>query len=244
MNTPLVVPHPKLSISLHLCGEADTDAISNWCDVFMAGDYFVRRGHMLNLIKNPKSKVFALVIEGFIGGFVAVYKESVLHNLILDPQYRGQGIGAALIGLLKPTVIRAKSNMLAGDPVPFYEKNGYHTVTADNDKPHIKVMTNDAALVPQLTTEAEKKRKNKERMAALRAVQIEKRAKAQADAVEAILRARGIAVPATPSPVQSESPAPTPPAAPENPPPPPTPPVAPGAEQYVATGAPLANLWD
>jgi GNAT superfamily N-acetyltransferase len=205
------VPHAKLHIMLHRCTEADTEAVSNWCDVFLAGDYFVRKGHMLNLIRNPVVRVCAVIIDEVIAGFVAVYKDTTLQNLILDPQYRGQGVGSALIAVLKPTVVRCKSNMLAGDPTGFYEQNGYVTVAKDVGRPHISVMTNDPAMVPKLTEQEAKQQKNRERMKELRAIQAQKRAQSQADAVQAILTARGVASP----PQQPSTPPPTPTAAPK-----------------------------
>jgi len=207
----VLVPHPKLRIILHRCTEADSEAISNWCDVFMAGDYFVRKGHMLNLVRNPVIRVCAVIIDESIAGFVAVYKDTTLQNLLIDPQYRGQGVGAALIAVLKPTVVRCKSNMLAGDPTGFYEKNGYQVVAPDPARPHITVMTNDPARVPALATEIDKAAKNKARMNELRAIQKAKRVAAQADAVQLLLQQRGVVMPAAPPPaIESNAPPPAP----------------------------------
>lgn len=233
----VLVPHPKLLIKLHRCTVDDTEAISNWCDVFLAGDYFIRKGHMLNLVKNPLIGVGAIVIDESIAGFVAMYKGTTLQNLIIDPQYRGMGIGSALIAMLQPAVVRCKTNMLAGDPTAFYEQNGFVKVAPDSGRPHITVMTNDPARVPALTLEEEKKAKNKARMAELRRVQIAKRAQAQADAVETILRSRGIVMPPTPAPEVTTSPAAQPAT--------PTPaPAAPSPESFVVTGAPSISLFN
>jgi GNAT superfamily N-acetyltransferase len=239
-----VVPHPKLHIVFHRCGVEDTEAISNWCDVFMAGDYFVRKGHMLNLVRNPVIRVGAIIIDGCISGFVAVYKDTTLQNLLIDPQYRGMGVGSALVAVLKPTVIRCKTNMVAGDPTGFYESNGYVSVAQDPARPHITVMTNDPAKVPALTLEAEKQARNKARMNALRAIQKEKRIKAQADAVQELLAQRGIVMPAA----QTIAPPPAPaPAAAQGegagakPPAPVA--VSPAPETFVHAGGP-AGLWE
>jgi len=246
----VLVPHPKLRIVLHRCTVADAEAISNWCDVFMCGDYFVRKGHMLNLVKNPVIRVCAVVIEDCIAGFVAVYRDTTLQNLLIDPQYRGQGVGSALVAVLKPTVIRCKTNMVAGDPTGFYESNGYVGVAQDPSRPHITVMTNDPAKIPQLTAEAEKVAKNKARMNALRQIQKEKRIAAQADAVQQLLAQRGIFMPAA-QPV-APPPAPAPAAAQgegagAKPPAPvaasPATATAPDPSSYVLAGSGPAGLW-
>jgi len=239
-----LVPHPKLHILLHRCTIADTEAISNWCDVFMAGDYFVRKGHMLNLVKNPVIRVCAVIIDGSIAGFVAVYKDTTLQNLLIDPQYRGMGVGSALVAVLKPTVIRCKTNMVAGDPTEFYERNGYVAVAQDASRPHITVMTNDPAKVPGLTQEAERAAKNKARMNALRQIQKDKRIAAQADAVQQLLAQRGIVMPAAQPSAPPPAPAAAVPAETPAPAPPPAAATAPDPAALVFSGSAPAGLWD
>ena len=244
------VAHPKVRLQLRLCGPGDTDALCDWCDVFLQGDYFFRRKHMQGLLSRNTSKVFSIVIDDVCCGMVAVYKGSTLHNLYLQPEYRQYGVGSAIIQTLQPTVIRSKSNMMAGDPAGFYAANGYHQVAEDVHRPHIKVLTNDQSLAPQLQADEQKRAANKERMAKLREIQKQKKQAAIEQAAMHMLQARGM-LPSTngasggqtpsaplgnalgaasPPPVATDTPAAA------APPPSPPPPPALRPESYVFTG--------
>jgi hypothetical protein len=264
------IPHPKVSLQLRLCGPGDTDALCDWCDVFLQGDYFFRRKHMQGLLSRATSRVFSIVIDSVCCGMVAVYKGSTLHNLYLQPEYRQYGVGSAIIQTLQPTVIRSKSNMMAGDPAGFYAQNGYHQVTQDAGRPHIKVLTNDPALGPQLIADEAKRAANKERMQKLRDAQARKKQERIEAAATEMLRARGL-LPSTngvthgasattplenargaaePPPVATGAPAAAaPPPSPTPPAPPAPPPPALSPESFVfagtaGAGSPLDRLFD
>ncbi len=244
------IAHPKVRLQLRLCGPADTDALCDWCDVFLQGDYFFRRKHMQGLLSRATSRVFSIVIDDVCCGMVAVYKGSTLHNLYLQPEYRQYGVGSAIIQTLQPTVIRSKSNMMAGDPAGFYAQNGYHQVAEDVHRPHIKVLTNDPSLAGQLQADEQKRAANKERMQKLRDAQAAKKKQRIMEAAEEMLRARGL-LPSTngvsggqtPSAPLGNAPgaAEPPPVATDTPPagsPPPSPPPPPALtpEKFVFSG--------
>jgi len=64
-----------------------------------------------------------------VGWAVKRLKTNVLFHLLIDPDYRGMGIGAKLLEILKPDIVRSKSDQMTGDPAAFYEKNGYVTAS-------------------------------------------------------------------------------------------------------------------
>lgn len=125
---------------MRLIGPADVPAVGDWLDVHLAGDYFFRRRHLLNLVRSANTDAWAVEADGQLIGFVSVYHGSRLHNLYLAADWRGRGLGGALVRLFNPATIRAKTNMLAADPVPFYQKLGYQVVGQDAKRPHILEM--------------------------------------------------------------------------------------------------------
>lgn len=162
---------------------ADARALTDWTDFGMTGDYFIRRGHMKNLVGNPNSDVWAVVEDGgIICGFVCVYKDSTLHNLHLAPHVRGLGLGAEIIRVLGPVAVRCKRDMLAGDPKGFYEAQGYVTVGPDPRRPNIEVMAKPEAV------EKEKEVLDKKTAAAERAREYRERRRLEREAFLAWLR--------------------------------------------------------
>lgn len=95
---------------------------------------------MENILSRGTSVTWGVLVEGVFSGLLIIYRGSMLHNLYLSPEVRNMGLGAALLDFFKPMKVRAKTNMRSGDPVPFYEGNGYHATGADPLKPHIITM--------------------------------------------------------------------------------------------------------
>lgn len=146
------VPYGRDTDNLYIYDvqEADYLAVQEWLDRHLRGDYLFKKGHLLSIIRRPASKLYAVMLEGIYCGTVVYYAGSILHNIMIDPEYRGRGIGEAVIKHLEPKVIRAKSNMVAGDPVPFYQAQGYEPVGLDPARPHIVIMEKpkEAAATP------------------------------------------------------------------------------------------------
>lgn len=134
---------PKRTLLLYECVEEDYLAVQEWLDRHLRGDYLFKRGHLKNIITRPTATLYAILLDGIYCGTVIVYAGSVLHNIMVAEEFRGLGIGEAVIRFLAPAVIRAKTNMVAGDPVPFYQRMGYQPVAQDAQRPHIVVMTPD-----------------------------------------------------------------------------------------------------
>lgn len=144
MNTlPLQdVPYhdSKRHLALYNCQICDHLAVQEWLDRHLRGDYLFKKNHIASIIKRETSKMYAVMLDGMYVGTVVYYHDSVLHNIMIAEEFRGLGIGEAVIRYLAPLVIRAKTNMKAGDPVPFYQRLGYEPVRLDADRPHIVVM--------------------------------------------------------------------------------------------------------
>jgi len=134
------IPFPTRSVAAFRCTEADTLVLADWCDMHLGRDFFFRRRHVEQIIKRPTNAVYALLVDDFMAGLLMLYKGSVLHNFYLSEEFRGGGIGSTILQFFLPDRIRSKTNMAAGDPTPFYERNGYVVETPDPNRPHIKDM--------------------------------------------------------------------------------------------------------
>lgn len=143
---------PKRTLSLYECCEEDHLAVQEWLDRHLRGDYLFKKNHLKNIITRPTATLFAILFDGMYVGTAIVYAGSVLHNIMIADEFRSLGIGEAVIRYLAPGVIRAKTNMQAGDPVPFYKKLGYEPVGVDPNRPHIVVMTPQGAPVESSPT--------------------------------------------------------------------------------------------
>lgn len=130
----------KRTLHLYDCQAFDHLAVQEWLDRHLRGDYLFKKNHLLSIIKRETSKLYAILLDGMYCGTVVYYNGSILHNIMIDPDFRGLGIGESVIRFLNPSIIRAKTNMQAGDPVPFYKKLGFEPVSQDPERPHIVVM--------------------------------------------------------------------------------------------------------
>ena len=148
-NTPTAarhctrVPHASRSVFLIRCSVPDLHLLSDFCDGTLGRDYFFKRRHLQSILERPTNAVFAIEVDRQMAGMVIVYKSTVLDNLYLSPEFRVDGIGTAILDVIRPLRIRSKTNMLAGDPTAFYEKNGYVKDIADPRRPHIIDMVRD-----------------------------------------------------------------------------------------------------
>jgi len=122
---------------------ADAEALCDWLDTGLRGDYFFRQAHLRGLLAKDHVAVWAVLVDGWTVGVCVIYRDTTLQNLYLDPPARSLGIGRALLQLFKPALVRAKSNMRAGDPTPWYQQQGYTGVGVDPHRPHIRVMVRE-----------------------------------------------------------------------------------------------------
>lgn len=115
---------------------ADLEACIKFTDDWLAGrkrsagdmragdDYFVTPTQHKNYLKSAYV-LLAFNKKKLIGWAVKWSKTNTLFHLLIDPDYRGLGIGAKLLKILDPDIVRSKSDQMTGDPAAFYEKHGY-----------------------------------------------------------------------------------------------------------------------
>lgn len=134
------VPHPTLNITIEQCGPEDLEPMLDRLETLLHEDYFFRRKHFAAILARPNAAVWAIRVEGDFAAIAITYNGSTLQNLYVHPEHRRLGVGGAVLSVLNPEVVRAKGNMSQGNPVPFYEGQGYRAVGADPAKPHIVLM--------------------------------------------------------------------------------------------------------
>lgn len=105
------------------------------------GDFFFKKGHWHGLLRDPSAQVYAIAWAPTIThhkqqlvGLAVTHEGTTLHNLYLDPFWRNQGLGSTVLQILEPETIRAKTDMVAGNPVPFYEQLGYKVIQEEQGK--------------------------------------------------------------------------------------------------------------
>lgn len=138
------VPHPTLEITIEQCGPEDLEPMLDRLETLLHEDYFFRRKHFEAVLARAAVAVYAVRVSGDFAAIAIMYNGSTLQNLYIHPEHRRLGVGTAVLSLLNPEVIRAKGNMSQGNPVPFYQQNGYQAVGADPHKPHIVLMEKQA----------------------------------------------------------------------------------------------------
>lgn len=148
MSPCLVVPHPSLLIEAHRCGQADLEPMLDRLETLLHEDYFFRRKHFAAILARPQAAVYAILVEKEFAAICIIYNGSTLTNLYVHPEHKRQGVGKAVLAYFQPAVVRAKGNMSQGDPVGFYQANGYTAVDADPAKPHIVIMEKNGAAKP------------------------------------------------------------------------------------------------
>jgi len=102
----------------------EAEEIGALLDRFYRGYGFIPKGMLQDKIQRKQVYVFrykSRIIAVAIGRH-----KTVLWNLLVHPDYRGKGLGQALLKYLNPKRVRVKYTLK--DPSQFYEKAGYRFV--------------------------------------------------------------------------------------------------------------------
>lgn len=127
----------------------DVLALEHFADAVLRDDFFFRKGHWLSLVADSRVQLMVVRVQEVgqlewseICGVIVLYADSVLHNLFLSRTWRGMGLGSAIIEAVSPSVIRAKTDMVSGDPSGFYARLGFtHEEARKGKRGQIRVLT-------------------------------------------------------------------------------------------------------
>lgn len=129
------VINPIMEVVYRQAVMEDLQEIANFTDFWLGGlgisakvpgaghDFFIPKGRHADYIR--KQVVFVAIYCDEIVAWAVKSRKGVLIHLLIAGTFRDQGIGKRLLGLLKPDVIRSKSDQSTGDPGKFYESQGY-----------------------------------------------------------------------------------------------------------------------
>jgi ribosomal protein S18 acetylase RimI-like enzyme len=83
--------------------------------------------------------VWVCEIDGFIVGFISLYlQDNFIHNLFVEPQYQGYGVGSKLLLFAEDKLLRPMTLKVAMDNLKvctFYEKYGWYNAGEFNKAP-------------------------------------------------------------------------------------------------------------
>ena len=126
---------PNKKITYRRATFKDIEDIVKFVDFWLSGrakakgiktggnDYFVTKNQHKRYLKS--CYVLLAIKEKKIVGWGVREKSSVLIHLLISGEQRGQGIGKKMMKMLKPDIIRSKSDQQTENPASFYEKLGY-----------------------------------------------------------------------------------------------------------------------
>lgn len=127
-------------VDFWLSGRAKAKGIKN-----AGNDYFVTYNQHQAYLKNC---IVWLACDGDkLVGWGVNQRTNVMIHLLVAADYRGHGIGAKLLKLMNPDIIRSKSDQITGNPAGFYEKYGYMKIvpkTMVGKKKNIDLMVKKA----------------------------------------------------------------------------------------------------
>lgn len=147
---PRIYQHKLNGMLYRLSVLSDVELVIKFVDRLLAGkDFFCPRGQHIAYYKY-KTIVVTFDSSRLIGWAVRQKAGSLIH-LLVDPDYRGKGIGTHLLKILNPLTIRSKSDQSTGDPYPFYEKHGYTKTTDERigRNKNIDLLSKQTSLEPE-----------------------------------------------------------------------------------------------
>ncbi len=127
----------------------DLKAVSRFTDFWLSGrgkrleapgavdDCFISTSQHKKYI--CKYRTLLCLSELEIIGWAVVEKSGTLIHLIVDGSLRGKGIGKSMMGILKPKVVRSKSDQSSGNPIGFYERLGYRKVATEQSRSRLDI---------------------------------------------------------------------------------------------------------
>lgn len=129
---------------------SDFDSVCVFVDKWLSGravkegggnDYFVSRAQQREYFAH--CHVYLGLVDGEIIAWGVKERTGVLIHLLVNPHYRGQGIGKEMMKRMSPDIVRSKTDQMTGNPKTFYEQCGYKSVSNSlvGKKKNIEFMT-------------------------------------------------------------------------------------------------------
>lgn len=119
---------------------SDRAGIAFFFDAVLRNDYFLRRGQLHDMLNGRYHQVWVAEIDCVLVGIAVTTRGTRLVNALVNPAYRGLGVGRALLQESGAIEVRAKIDMHSGDPRGFYEAMGFRGTGERNRKGNIEVM--------------------------------------------------------------------------------------------------------
>jgi ribosomal protein S18 acetylase RimI-like enzyme len=128
------------TLSLRPAQRSDLRPLSFFLDTALRNDYFIRRGQLAELVSDDRHQVYVAEVDSVLVGVAITTRGSRLINALVHPNFRGIGIGKALVNYSGATEVRAKRDMSSGDPKRFYNALGFRSTGKRNEKGNIEIM--------------------------------------------------------------------------------------------------------
>lgn len=126
------------------------DALAGFLDAHLAGDYFITHEHLKHVLEGRYHEtILAVGDDGILGVAIMTKTCRTLVNLLVAPDSRKRGIGDALLATMQVERVRAKLDVMAGDPRDFYRSRGFRSSGRFNGKGNIEILVVDLESPPE-----------------------------------------------------------------------------------------------
>jgi len=130
----------RAALSVRRSAPGDLAPLNFFFDTVLRRDYFLRRGQLEEILAGERHHVFVAEIDSVLVGVAITTRPARLVNVLVHPAYRGLGIGKALVAASGAREVRAKTDMVSGDPRKFYQSLGFRRTGRFNAKRNIELM--------------------------------------------------------------------------------------------------------
>lgn len=122
----------------------DFAVMRTFLDDELRDDYFVTGDQLRDILtRRWHATWLAIDDRAIVGVAIVTNAYRTLVNLLVAENARRRGIGDRLLQAAKPERIRAKIDVVAGDPRQFYAARGYKATGEFNTKGNISIMVYD-----------------------------------------------------------------------------------------------------
>lgn len=140
----------RMSFEIRNAVGGDFDALASFLDKYLSHDYFITHEHLRHVLRGRHHET-SLAVEGecVVGVAIMTKRFRTLINLLVAKGERKRGIGDALLATMQVERVRAKLDVMAGDPRDFYRARGFRSTGRLNNKGNIEIMVVDLDSPPE-----------------------------------------------------------------------------------------------